>query len=68
MRASTFDDEILDVREVAAFLKTTPCALLCQRHRGGGPPFVKVGRKLVIRRSVLLAWLDSLTEQPAGDP
>lgn len=55
-------EEILDLPEAAALLRTTPNALYCQRSRGQGPPFVRIGRKLIIRKSTLLAWIDQLAE------
>lgn len=29
------------------------------RHKGGGPPFIKVGRKVYYRRSDVEAWVES---------
>ena len=59
--------DILDRKEAAAFLrigKNTLAAWACRRF---GPPFVRVGRRIVYRRSDLNQWLDSHRCSP-GDP
>jgi hypothetical protein len=38
-------------REVAVALKTTEQGMAQRRYRGEGPPFIKVGRKVLYRWS-----------------
>ncbi len=54
------------VDEVAERLRTTPQALYNMRHRGDGPPAVKIGRKLLYAESDLDAYLDRLYAEQAG--
>jgi hypothetical protein len=53
------DDPLLTIGEVARHLKTTPSGIHNRRRRGTAPPFEVIGRKLLIRQSVYLAWLDA---------
>lgn len=48
------------IDEVAEFLRTTPAALYTMRHRGEGPPGIKIGRKLLYAQSDLDAYLDRM--------
>ncbi|CAI7979451.1 hypothetical protein FRAHR75_620017 [Frankia sp. Hr75.2] len=57
---------LMTVDEVAEYLRTTPTALYTMRHRGEGPPAVKVGRKLLYARSDLDAYLGRLYMEQAG--
>ena len=41
----------------ADYLGLSPATLETLRSRGGGPPFVKLGRRVVYRREDLDAWL-----------
>lgn len=54
----TTPPEFLAVQEVAALFHCSTSALYTQRHRGEAPGAlaVKVGRKLLFRRSDLDAW------------
>lgn len=61
--------ELLTIAEAAQYLRLTPSALYSQRHRREAPGAlgVKVGRKIVYRRTDLEAFLDSrIEEQLAG--
>ncbi len=53
--------EYLTIEEVADLLRTTRTALYSQRHRSEEPGSlaIKVGRRLVWRRTDLDAWFDS---------
>jgi excisionase family DNA binding protein len=53
----------LTVEEVAEILRTTPQALYMMRHRGQGPPSVKVGRKLLYAQSDVETYIDHLYSQ-----
>jgi hypothetical protein len=46
-------DVLLTPPEAAELLRTTPKCLGVIRCRGGGPPFVKIGRRVCYRRSTL---------------
>lgn len=46
---------------VARVLKVQTKTLQAWRHRGGGPPFVKVGRLVRYRLSDVESWLASRT-------
>lgn len=52
-------DSLLDQSRVAEILGTTTKFLEARRVRGGGPPFIRVGRLVRYRRSDVIAWLDS---------
>jgi hypothetical protein len=54
----------LSAREAAEFLSTTEGTLAQWRHRGDGPPYVRMGRKIAYRVESLDAWLRDL-EVPA---
>lgn len=60
--------ELLDVEETAEFFRTSVAALYSQRHRGEAPGAlaVKVGRKLLWRRSDLEAWWERRVLEVAG--
>ncbi len=54
-----FDSGALATPSAAAFLGLSPATLETLRCRGGGPPFVKLGRRVVYRREDLEAWITS---------
>lgn len=49
---------------------TTPQFWNALRHKGGGPRYVKIGRKVYYRLADVRAWLDSnvyeRTDKPVG--
>jgi predicted DNA-binding transcriptional regulator AlpA len=50
--------EVMVTSEAAAFLQCSTQHLEIARVKGDGPPFSKLGRRLVrYRKSTLLAWL-----------
>lgn len=53
------DDEVLDTKGAAAYLKLSKQQLEIWRCRGGGPTFSKLSRRVRYRRSDLDAWLAS---------
>ena len=59
-------DELLTTNEVAGILKVNPQLLRVWRHRGDGPPFIKVGpgKKGLVRysRNALCKYLTSSME------
>lgn len=54
-------DELLDLDEVAAWLKVSTHTAYRWRHEGKGPPVIKVGGGLRYRRSDVDRWLDENT-------
>ncbi len=48
---------MLPTLAAAAYLALSPATLETLRSRGGGPPFVKLGRRVVYRREELDQWL-----------
>ena len=49
--------EVLTVREAAQFLRYSKVSLDRMRWQGGGPPFVRIGRRSVrYLKADLLAW------------
>jgi hypothetical protein len=66
---STIDplDEILLPGQVSEELKIPLGSLEQHRYRGTGPKFVKIGSRVLYRRSDLRAYLDARTAQRTGD-
>lgn len=50
--------ELLTSKEAAAFLRVSPQSLNNLRSRGGGPPYVKLGRLVRYDRRRLEAWVE----------
>lgn len=57
------DDELLTPAETAKFMRTTPQSLGQQRYQRRGPKYVKVGSRVLYRRSDIRDYLDSRTVQ-----
>jgi predicted DNA-binding transcriptional regulator AlpA len=67
MTASTSNpDDLLLIDEVAAITRRSVDTLRWMRHRGDGPEGFKLGRRLVYRRSSVLAWIAE--QERAGSP
>jgi len=49
--------EMIDTRAAAEYLGVAVHTLENGRHRGGGPPFYRVGRKVVYDARELDGWL-----------
>jgi predicted DNA-binding transcriptional regulator AlpA len=49
--------------EAAEMTGLAPSTLAKLRSRGGGPPFIKVGRAVRYPQDRLLRWLDERTQQ-----
>lgn len=58
-------DDLLTTDEVADYLKLAKQTLASWRWEGIGPDYVRVGRRIRYRRSVIDEWLDEPTT-PAG--
>ena len=48
---------LLKVPEVAQLLRTTPKAIYTMNDRGKLPGVVRLGRRLLVRTSVLVSWI-----------
>ena len=51
--------EVLDVRRASHIVGLSPSTLNTLRSRGGGPPYVKMGRRVFYRVKDLRAWRDA---------
>jgi hypothetical protein len=56
--------ELLTPREVAAIRRTTVAHLANERSRGGGPPFAKLGGKIVYPADRLREYITERTVTP----
>ncbi len=60
--------EMLTPEELAELVHTTPGQLAQLRYRGGGPRYMKFGRKVLYRREDVEAYLEensyARTDQP----
>lgn len=54
--------------QLAAWLQLPVKTLYAWRHKGDGPPALKVGRHLRYRRADVLRWLDALAGPPPPPP
>jgi excisionase family DNA binding protein len=55
---TTVPSPLLDVTEAATYLRCSPSYLNKLRHTGGGPLFVKLGTKVLYRRTDLDRYID----------
>lgn len=53
------DDPVLDAISAATFIGLAAPTLAKMRCLGGGPQYIKMGRKIGYRRSDLSAWLSA---------
>lgn len=54
------DEQFLyDTQQAARLLGMAPSTLTTMRSRGGGPPFIKLGRKVRYRPEALKRWVKS---------
>jgi len=51
-------DALMTEAQTAEFLQVSIRTLQANRVRGGGPPYVKLGRSVRYRRRDVIAWLD----------
>lgn len=61
------DPGALPTPEAAEYLGLSPATLETLRTRGGGPPFVKLGRRVVYRQEDLKAWLARRLRRSTSD-
>ena len=63
----TDNDELLTPKAVAAEIKLAEATLADWRVRGAGPPFVKLGKRVLYRRGTLRAWLAKRERRSTSD-
>ena len=51
------EKRFLTTREAAEAYRLSPATLNSMRNRGGGPPFIKTGRKVLYDRLDIDAWI-----------
>jgi excisionase family DNA binding protein len=61
------DRVVLTTDQAAAYLGLSPTTLETLRTRGGGPPFVKLGRRVVYRSEDLAHWLAHRVRHSTSD-
>ncbi len=52
-------DELMTVPELAAYVRRPVATIYAWNSRGGGPPFIKRGGRVLYRRSDVKEWLDA---------
>jgi hypothetical protein len=57
MQTQQNPSKLLDSKETAELLRTTPGNLSQWRHKRFGPPFIRSGRKCLYRLSDVERWL-----------
>jgi len=65
----TFDnpDDLIPAKDYAASRHMTESALAQERWRGSGPPYVKLGRRVLYRAGDLAAYIAANTVTPQND-
>ena len=58
--------ELFNAGEAARYLRVTPGTLSWWRHMGRGPAYIKVGRRVLYRRSTLDEFLAGGVRLPEG--
>jgi hypothetical protein len=53
------NDELMDAATAAAFIGLALATLAKMRCLGGGPEYIKAGRKILYRREDLAEWLNA---------
>lgn len=59
------EGDIIEESEAAEIIRETRRNFRQRRYDGTGPAFIKIGRKILYRRSAVLEWMLS-HEKPAG--
>ncbi len=58
---------VLTEAQTAKLLKLSPRTLQTWRVRGGGPAFLKIGKRIMYDRDDLLAWMRSTRRTSTSD-
>lgn len=64
-RAESDDEQLMVISEVAELTRQPESTLRWMRHRGRGPQGFVLGKRLVWRRSVVLAWIKQQEQEQA---
>lgn len=56
------ESPFIDTKEVAAYFGASEETVRYWRHTGRGPASVRVGRRVLYKRSDVVAWFDQLAE------
>lgn len=59
--------EVLDVKRASRIVGLSPSTLNTLRCRGGGPPYVKLGRRVFYRVKDLRTWRDARLRSNTGE-
>lgn len=62
-RAGNDDEQLMVLSEVAELTRQPESTLRWLRHQNRGPAAIKLGRRLVYRRSAVLAWIRQQEEE-----
>ena len=62
------EEGALSTPAAAEYLGLSPATLETMRSRGGGPPFVKLGRRVVYQREDLDSWVSARRRKSTSDP
>ena len=60
--------DLLTTTEAAAYVGLSHRTLERYRVTGQGPPYLKVGRRVLYRRADLDAWLENKVRRSTSDP
>lgn len=59
-------NELVSEKETAKLIRQRPATLTAWRHEKRGPPYVKVGRRVLYRRVDIATWLGAQRRDPEG--
>lgn len=59
-------NDYLDATEAAELVRRPASTLAYWRHRGEGPNYAKIGRRVLYRREDVEAWLAAQFDKAAG--
>lgn len=61
------DNDLLDTPEASQVVRHSPRTLIRWRNEGIGPPYVKLGRKVLYRRDALRNWIQQREHTPVRE-
>ena len=61
-----FQDGLIDITELAAYLKVPVATIYAWRYRGTGPPGLRIGRHVRFRLRDVERWLESREDMPTS--
>lgn len=66
--AEEVESPFWNTREAAAYLRSSPRTLEKYRLSGDGPPFVKIGRKVLYEIEAVKRWAKERRRRSTSDP